>query len=216
MPPRPSILRSPYDRAGARLRVARAVLAAALAAAAVAAPPAPAHAPAWSGDFETGDLGQWDGLDGDPSREHFQLVTPPPGGPPGQYALQTTVDASALGQDESGQRSLVYLYPSADPGENRSWAFDGSDAWYHTALYFPADFVPSPDTEFNWVVEWHNWPDTACCANLALTVDTATVRGGGERLTLKTMGGGSPASPVERVPVYNGKNPTGTIHYYVG
>jgi hypothetical protein len=55
--------------------------------------------------------------------------------------------------------------------------------------------VPAPNSNWNWVVEWHNWPNDACCANLAIGVDTY---GGGERLFLRSLGGGSAAHPIEQ------------------
>jgi hypothetical protein len=177
-----------------------------------------ASAAAWVADFETGDFTQWDGLGGPEwdLGDHFRLVAAPPGGPDtGGYAFEAMVDATAT-TDNPGQLSLAYLFPSEHASDNRTRAFEGSEAWYRSALYFPADFEPAPDTEWNWVVEWHNWPNTACCANLALSVDTNSDRGPGERLTLRTMGGGSPWFPADVVPVNDWSNPDGAVHYFVG
>jgi Polysaccharide lyase len=177
--------------------------------------PAPAPAPtepaSWVGDFETGGLGQWDGKDGNRSLvdRYFKMVTSP--ATQGNYAFGAVLDPQATTGDV-GQRSLLYLYPSNVASQGKTQAYEGADRWYHTYLYFPADFTPAPNTSWNWVVEWHNWPNDGCCANLAVSVDTS---GGGERLSLRTMGGGNPAHPIEETgTAYT--NPAAHVDWYVG
>jgi hypothetical protein len=85
-------------------------------------------------------------------------------------------------------------------------AYQGQDQWYRDAIYFPADYRPVAGTSWNWVWEIHNWPDTACCAHLALGVVTNTEDGGpagGERLSLRILGGGDSSRPVESIPGAN-------------
>jgi hypothetical protein len=166
----------------------------------------------WVGDFETGDLSQWDNIDGDQANasHYFNVVTSPTVSG-SQFAFASTVDGSASSGDV-GHRALVYLYPQDDAAQNRTGAYEGSERWYHTYLYFPASFVPEPNTTWNWVVEWHNWPNDACCANLAVGVDTT---GGAEKLFLRSMGGGTPAHPIEETgTAYT--NPAAHVDSFVG
>jgi len=143
---------------------------------------------------------------------YFSLVSSP--ALPGSPAFRATVDANAVGSGEAGQRSLLTLFPNRVPSQNKSGAFEGSDQWYRAHILFPTGFRPSPNTDWNWVLEWHNWPDTACCANLGVTVDTDPSRGSGARLTLRTMGGGNAANPIDRVDVWH--NPAAQVNYFVG
>ena len=158
----------------------------------VAAPASSGSGASWVGDFEGGSLSQWDGRDGNRSllERYFHTVTSPTA-PGSRFAFAATVDPQASSGDV-GHRSLLYLYPDDVASQNKTGAYEGSERWYRTLVYFPADFRPAPDTSWNWIVEWHNWPNGPCCANLAVTVDTSD---GGERLSLRSMGGGDPAHP---------------------
>jgi hypothetical protein len=159
----------------------------------------------WCGGFETGNFSEWDGFDGAPSGptgtstggDHFSLVDAPV--IEGNRAFRATVDPGAVTDGEVGQRSLLSLWPSEDPRAGKTRAYQGSEQWYRSAVYFPPDFQPAPSTSFNWLVEWHNWPSTACCANLGFTVVTNQEdggRSGGARLSLRLLGGGSASTPI--------------------
>jgi hypothetical protein len=169
--------------------------------------------PLWRGGFETGDFSQWKQLNGNHADRdrYFGLVTNPV--EEGRYAFRSTVDAGATEAGEAGQRSMVLLFPSNVPQQNATGAYEGSERWYRTSLYFPDDFDASPNQSWNWLVQWHNWPDGVCCSNLALSVDT---RRGGEKLSLRVMGGGDQAHPIETSSVIKEQNPAGFMEWFVG
>jgi Polysaccharide lyase len=168
--------------------------------------------PTWVGDFEQGGLSQWDGRDGNRSAldRYFRTVTSP-AAPGSRFAFAATVDPQASSGDV-GHRSLLYLYPDDVASQNKTGAYEGSERWYRTLVYFPGDFRPAPDTTWNWIVEWHNWPNGPCCANLAVTIDTTD---GGERLSLRSMGGGTPSRPFDdSTTAFD--NPSAHVDTYVG
>ena len=162
----------------------------------------------WCGDFNVGFAG-WDGFDGNTGSpgaraRYFGIGTAPSQVPVGTSYFAARVDGQATPRDRVGQRSVVYLFPDADPTRAKTQAFEGSEQWYHTSVQFPWPFRSSPGTPWNWVAEWHNWPNSVCCANLALTVDTTPRRGPRrgrglrrEALSLRVMGGGDPRHPVD-------------------
>jgi len=133
--------------------------------------------PMWSAGFATGGFAAWDALDGNAStpalrQRYFSLVPDPAGGP--GYVFKATVDQNAVGAREQGQRSLLELLPDSDRPSNELAAGEqGREQWFHGRLYFPKDFVPVKNSDWNWVIEWHNWPDGPCCANVALSATTA-------------------------------------------
>jgi hypothetical protein len=180
----------------------------------VAPPPQPrTEFPIWRGGFETGDFSQWKQLDGnleDKSR-YFGLVTNPVA--EGRYAFRSTVDAGAVGKGESGQRAMLLLFPSNNASQNATGAYEGGERWYRTQMYFPADFKAAPNNTWNWVLQWHNWPDGPCCSNISVSVDTTK---GGEKLSLRVMGGGDQAHPVENNDIITERNPAGTLEWFVG
>jgi hypothetical protein len=188
--------------------------------------PAPAPAPEptsepplWLGDFSTGGLSQWDGLNGNRSQvsRYFGVVPKPAGGPAGtNYALAAKVDANAVDGGQYGQRSLVVNWPNDTPSQNKSGGFEGAERWYRSWIWFPSDFNPAQNTAWNWVMEWHNWPDAVCCANVALSVATDGVANGGEALAMRIMGGGSSQYPVETYSVADNRNPDGHQEWFVG
>jgi hypothetical protein len=177
------------------------------------APASPSTPPLWRGDFETGDFSQWQQLDGnllDTSR-YFGIVTSPVF--QGRYAFRSTVDGSAVNPAESGQRAMVLLFPNRYPEQNATGAYEGSERWYRSHIYFPADFQPAANNSWNWLVQWHNWPNGPCCSNLALYVDT---RWGQDALALRVMGGGDDAHPVENNDIITEKNPAGHLDVFDG
>jgi hypothetical protein len=181
---------------------------------------ADAPRPLWSDGFESGGFGVWDALDGNTStaelRRRYFSVSPDPAGGRG-HAFKATVDGAARGGNEAGQRSLLELFPRVAPRSKAvTGAVQGQERWYHARVYFPRGFVPAKKSDWNWVIEWHTWPDGPCCENLELTVDTDPSRGSGERFVLRSEGGGTPSYPVERYPAYPARNPTTHDDHFVG
>jgi hypothetical protein len=176
--------------------------------------------PFWSSGFGSGGFGAWDALDGNAStpalrQRYFALVPNPTGGP--GPVFRATVDQNAIGNGEAGQRSLLELYP--DSKRHGRWlaaGMQGRSRWFRAMVYFPTTFVPARNTDWNWVIEWHNWPDGPCCDNLALTVDTQRSRGRGARLSLRSEGGGNPRWPVDRYSADPRINHTTHETYIVG
>ena len=161
----------------------------------------------WNGDFSTGSWSQWDSADDDCRPQDHSVVTSPK--PPGfAYASRHTVTVdSTLGQ--SGTRCLVYNDPKSDPTRGKSHAYAGAEAWYEDWMYFPADFDPAPSTDWNWVWQLHNWPDSEGPVNLVAGVITNSSDGGpsgGERLSLRVIGGASEANPIDSYGTGNYRN----------
>jgi hypothetical protein len=178
-------------------------------------PAAPAGPPLWRGDLETADFSQWDQLDGNVAAKdlYFGVVSSPFPVAQGRYAFRSTVDANATAANQAGQRSMLLRFPGRVATQNTTGAFEGGERWYRTRVRFPLDFRPSPNTTWNWVVQWHNWPDGPCCPNLTIGVDS---RAGREALTLRVMGGGDSAYPVESHEVISGRNPRAHVDWFVG
>jgi hypothetical protein len=177
-------------------------------------PPGPrTEFPLWQGGFETGNFSQWKQLNGNlADRDRYFGIVPNPA-VEGRYSFRSTVDGNAREAGQAGQRSMVLLFPNNVPQNNTTGAYEGSERWYRTAMYFPADFNPSPNSAWNWLVQWHNWPDGPCCSNLAISVDA---RRGGEKLSLRVMGGGDQAHPVENNDIITERNPAGFLEWFVG
>jgi Polysaccharide lyase len=169
--------------------------------------------PLFVGNYETGDFSQWAQQDGPllPSGRYFKLVRHP--SIQGRYAFRSTVDAGAVVPGEAGQRAMVLLFPQNDPTASPTGAYEGAARWYRNYIYFPRKFRASPGTLWNWLIQWHNWPDGPCCPNLALAVDS---RGTHPRLSLRVMGGGDAAHPVDSNNVITGQNPAAHIDTFVG
>ena len=152
----------------------------------------------WNGDFSTNSWSQWDSADDDCRPQDHSVVTSPT--PPGMSVASrhtVTVD-STLGQ--SGTRCLVYNDPKSTPSSGKSNAYAGAESWYEDWMYFPADFDPAPNTDWNWVWQLHNWPDSEGPVNLVAGVITNSSDGGpsgGQRLSLRVIGGASPANPID-------------------
>jgi hypothetical protein len=167
----------------------------------------------WSDGFSSGGFGAWDALDGNTSsraaiERYFAIVHNPAGR---GRVFRATVDGGASTPGEYGQRSLLELFPDSERrGRALSEGIQGRDRWFHASVYFPKNFTPAQHTDWNWAIEWHNWPETTCCENLAVTVDTDPTRGHGWRLSLRSEGGGDPQHPVEAYPAY--PRQAGTTH----
>ncbi len=175
----------------------------------------------WSADFGSVGFDAWDALDGNtstPALQHryFSLVPDPAGGPGSVF--KATVDQNAVDNGEDGQRALLELWPDSERRSNSlAVGMQGRERWFHARVYFPKDFVPAKKSDWNWVIEWHDWPNGPCCENLALTVDTDPARGRGQRLVLRSEGGGTPRYPVDLYsPAYPARNRTTHDDHIVG
>jgi hypothetical protein len=196
----------------------------------VTAPP-PVPNPSWRGDFSTGDWSQYDdcrshhmdgvyatyytvsrasaaspfgafSCSGSGARPN-QETGPTPSG--FAYAGKFTVDSSST-TGAAGQRTLDTLWPQDSPSTGKTKAYQGATTWYRDDQYFPADFRPVADSDWNWTYEVHNWPDNFGDADLSCGVDTTTSvlpgpftdgGGNGERLSCRVLGGGSPTNPID-------------------
>jgi hypothetical protein len=185
---------------------------------------APPTGPSWNGDFSTGNWSQYSGSpayhpDGNPA-DYAIVNSPTPLG--FAHAFQATLESGtgSVVAGQAGERTLLTLWPSSDDGvSGHTRAYQGADTWYRDEIYFPTGFVPSQDTTWNWLYELHNFPDGPCCANLALSVVTDGSDGGpsgGERLSVRIMGGGSPANPIDSGSQTAYSNPDAVISWIEG
>jgi len=106
----------------------------------------------WTGDYETGDISQWDGYEGIASR--LTVVQSP--ARQGKYALRVELHQGDVAF--SGTRNEVSM--------EGDYNVEGDDRWYAWSTMFPADF-PAPNT---WQVftQWHH---TGCCGSPPLEFD---------------------------------------------
>jgi MYXO-CTERM domain-containing protein len=102
----------------------------------------------WRGDYETGDLSQWDKVDGLTSRLTVESSVVRQG----SHALRVELHQGDV--SSSGTRNEVV---ESDPAHYES---EGNDRWYAWSTLFPADY-PSNNT---WQVftQWHH---TGCCGS---------------------------------------------------
>jgi Polysaccharide lyase len=103
---------------------------------------------------------------------------------------------------EAGDRTLTTLWPDGKAGTTaKTRGYQGADSWYRDEVYFPAGFQATRGTDWNWLYELHNYPDSAGDSNLALGVVMDSSDGGGAqnagRLSTMVLGGGSPANPID-------------------
>jgi polysaccharide lyase-like protein/fibronectin type III domain protein len=128
-------------------------------------------------------------------------------------SFRAYLDSGAVTGGQAGQRSLMYIFPYHTAfGDGETKAQQGQDQWYRDRIYFPSDYQPAPNTSWNWVLELHNYPDTACCAYLSLGVVTNSEDGGpsgGQRLSLRILGGGDVSHPADGINANNDPTPTG-------
>jgi hypothetical protein len=153
----------------------------------------------------------WDGFNGQPNgpianfgfsyqNSHFSFASDPV--VEGTRSFKATVDSSATTGGQAGQRTLGLNFPNDVAANGKTKGYQGADTWYRTHLYFPPDFDPAPSTSWNWVIEWHNWPDGPCCANISMSVVTDGADGGpsgGQRLSMRILGGGDSTHPVDNL-----------------
>ncbi len=97
--------------------------------------------PVFSGDFETGDLSQYQTLD-QQTPDRIQVVQSPVR--QGNYAVKTTVQPGDLVKNGS-RAEYVITSPMFHEGEER---------WFHWYTQFPADFRTSP--KWHLFTQWHS------------------------------------------------------------
>jgi hypothetical protein len=190
----------------------------------------------WRGDFSAGNWRQYNGSpafgpDGNPA--DYAIVRRPT--PPGfAHAFKATVTAGtgSIVSGEDGERTLLELWPQ-DGGtgsRGRTHAFQGASTWYRDEIYFPTGFQPSRNSDFSWVYELHNYPDSEGDAMFTCGVDTGRGRygpfsdGGGrgrhrsrERFSCRIFGGGSPEHPFNGYDSANWfRNPAVRWDYMIG
>jgi len=131
----------------------------------------------WRGDYETGDLSQWTGLEGLASR--LTVVQSPVR--QGKYALRTELHQGDVAS--SGTRNEVTL------AAERYQEVEGNDRWYAWSTLFPGDY-PSNDT---WQVftQWHQ--SAGCCGSPPIELDLI-----GERIQLAQNGDAVWSAPLVR------------------
>lgn len=106
----------------------------------------------WRGDFETGNLSQWNKADSPYPSERL-VVVDAPGGPSGSKALSVTVKPGDYAS--SGNRAELVHLPMVNEGEER---------WYRWRTMWPQDYQ-SPNT-WQLFMQWHH---TGCCGNPPLS-----------------------------------------------
>jgi Polysaccharide lyase len=126
----------------------------------------------WTGDFETGDFGNWSSvLREGPGRA--RIVRRPV--QQGRYAAEFV-----LGPQTHASSSRIEAHqPDVEASGGRS----GSEAWYTWAEYVPAATRFARHASFNHLVQWH---PTVGCYGSSLTVDGVARR---PRLLLRIRGG---------------------------
>ena len=127
-------------------------------------PVAVREGPIWRGDFEQGNLAQWDSIDAVPGR--------------------ITVVHSPVRRGDWAGRFEVRQGDSVSHGQRaelvrRTNESEGVEEWWAWSVFFPDDFHPGRWTIFS---QWHDYPVTAISPPVAFAVRghelTMTVRGG--------------------------------------
>ncbi|HSP77324.1 MAG TPA: polysaccharide lyase, partial [Myxococcaceae bacterium] len=99
-------------------------------------------APVWKGDFETGNLSQWDRTQSVASNRLLVVSEPVR---EGQYALKVTVKKGDDPIDASGNRNELLSLRFEEPG---------SEYFYKWSTLFPASFPRSP--KWQMFTQWHH------------------------------------------------------------
>jgi hypothetical protein len=160
------------------------------------------------GDFETGDVSQWESLEGARSPDSLRVL---PGiGSAGRYGADIRVhptDQAYGGDVRSGRTRVELTRRSYGPGSNpadwfeRSRCNPGQTSWYRAQFLLPLDLNPNP-TSFNILMQWHA-ANGALAPPLALRLKVLGRRD--LQLELKVVGGRSSAPhrvtwPLELLP----------------
>ncbi|HTO96061.1 MAG TPA: polysaccharide lyase, partial [Myxococcales bacterium] len=109
----------------------------------------------WKGDYETGDVSQWSGVDGLPAR--LTIVQSP--AHQGRYALRAELHQGDVASN--GTRNELRL---SDSGFNE---VEGNERWYAWSTLFPSDF-PAPTGAWQVFTQWHH---SGCCGSPPVELD---------------------------------------------
>jgi polysaccharide lyase-like protein len=131
----------------------------------------------WSGDFQTGDLRQWDRVQAVPGDVSVVASLPPHDGR--RYAARFTVRPGDNPIHSTGERTEAV----ASVEETGSAA--NTSAWYGWSTYFPPDFS-APADSWNIFTQWHGTRSDGCPPNLAFE---ANARDGTWRISFAARGG---------------------------
>ena len=128
---------------------------------------------AWTGDFESGNLAQWDGVQevgaGRVSVEHTVVRQ-------GRYAARFEVRPGDRWAGQDSERAEILKGEGEIAGDESYWAW---------STYFPASFVSDPNAGFQMFTQWHSTSNT----NLS-GVTFQVVK---EELVMRVAGGATPA-----------------------
>jgi hypothetical protein len=132
-------------------------------------------APAWNGDFESGNLGQWDAVQqvGDRVTLERAIVRQ------GRYAARFEVKPGDRWAGLGGERAEVLKSVGEVEGGESYWAW---------STYFPRTFVSDPTAGFQMFTQWHSTSNTNN-SGVSFQVDH-------ERLVVRYDGGAAPTGTV--------------------
>ena len=133
---------------------------------------------------------------------------------PGGYAGRYLVNSSSYGNDGEGLITENTVgWPTTPPDTSGvTQGYQGKTEWYRDEVYFPAGFHPASSSDWNFVWEFHVFPNfNGAYENLSVAVVTDNSDGGpsgGDRLSLRILGGGTPSDPIVGTYGTDTANPT--------
>jgi len=131
----------------------------------------------WSGDFQTGNLLQWDRLQAAPGDARVVSSLPPHDGR--RFAAAFTVRPGDNPIHSTGERA------EAVASVEQTGSEPNATAWYGWSTYFPPDFS-APADSWNIFTQWHGTLSDGCPPNLAFE---ANARSGKWIISLTARGG---------------------------
>jgi polysaccharide lyase-like protein len=131
----------------------------------------------WSGDFQTGTLGQWNRLQTVPG--DIQVVPTPTPHDGRRFAALFTVHPGDNPIHSTGERAEAV----ASVGQTGSRP--NTSAWYGWSTYFPPDFQAPPES-WNIFTQWHGTLSDGCPPNLAFEANAFS---GSWRISFRARGG---------------------------
>ena len=130
----------------------------------------------WRGDFETGNFRQWQSVQA--RRGDISIVTSPVR--QGSYAARFVVHPGDVSVRHGGERSELRASVAASGGNA------GTDQWYGWSTLFPSSFNPTPGTNWNYFLQWHDSRNNGCGPNIVYEVDESKTPA---RIGLRVRGG---------------------------
>lgn len=131
----------------------------------------------WSGDFQTGNLRQWNRLQVVPGDARVVPTPVPHDGR--RFAALFTVRPGDNPIHSTGERAEAV----ASVGQTGSRP--GTSAWYGWSTYFPPDFKAPPES-WNIFTQWHGTLSDGCPPNLAFEANAFS---GSWRISFRARGG---------------------------